>query len=131
MLVILGLLYGLYIFYLGIPIMLGTAQSQVITYFIVTLVVTFVVYFVISYIIGAVTIAAFGLGVFSVYKFKQEQPSRQLSWIFSLRSRKPVYFRLDEVYEFRMDPFRSSADTPDLRCLFKAEVSINNRLSSE
>ena len=65
-LVILGLLYGLYIFYLGIPIMLGTPQNQVITYLVVALVVTFVVYFVISFIVGAVTVAAFGLGAFGI-----------------------------------------------------------------
>ena len=62
--VILGLLYGLYILYLGIPIMLGTPQDQTVTYFVVILVVTFVVYFVIGAIIGGITLAAFHVSGF-------------------------------------------------------------------
>ena len=58
----LGLLYGLYILYLGLPIMLGTPQANALTYFIVILVVTFVVYAIISAIIGGITLAAFHFG---------------------------------------------------------------------
>ncbi len=65
-LVLLGLLYGLYILYLGLPILTSSPQDKTIVYFVVILVVTFVVYFVISAIIGAVTVAAFGLGAFGL-----------------------------------------------------------------
>jgi hypothetical protein len=47
-----GLLYGLYILYIGLPIVLKTPTDKVIGYVVVTLVVTFIVYFVLS-VIGA------------------------------------------------------------------------------
>jgi hypothetical protein len=50
---ILGLLYGLYILYIGLPIVLNTPKDKVLVYAIVTLVVTFVVYFVLALIAGA------------------------------------------------------------------------------
>jgi hypothetical protein len=55
----LGVLYGLYILYLGMPIVLNTPKDRVISYLIVTIVVTFVVYFIIAAIIGAITAALF------------------------------------------------------------------------
>ncbi|MDA4130992.1 MAG: YIP1 family protein [Thaumarchaeota archaeon] len=58
----LGLLYGLYILYLGLPIMLGTPQEQAITYVIVSVIVVIVVYAVLAAIAGAILLAAFGLG---------------------------------------------------------------------
>ena len=44
------MLYGLYIFYIGLPIVLKTPQNRVVMYVIVTLVVTFIVYFVLALI---------------------------------------------------------------------------------
>ncbi len=56
---ILGLFYGLYILYLGMPILLSTPKDKVITYLIVTVVVTLVVYAIIGAIIGAITATFF------------------------------------------------------------------------
>jgi hypothetical protein len=53
-----GLLYGLYIMYIGLPIVLKTPTDKVIGYVVVTLVVTFIVYFIFSVIAGAVALAA-------------------------------------------------------------------------
>jgi|ERR1022692_3424071 hypothetical protein len=49
---ILALLYGLYILYIGLPIVLKTPQNKVVMYVIATLVVTFIVYFILA-LIGA------------------------------------------------------------------------------
>jgi hypothetical protein len=51
---LLGALYGLYILYLGMPIILNTPKDRVITYLIVTIVVTLVVDLIIAAIIGAI-----------------------------------------------------------------------------
>jgi hypothetical protein len=61
---ILGFLYGLYILYLGLPIMLNTPKDKALTYVIVVVVVTLIVYFVIAAIIGTITALVFlhGLG---------------------------------------------------------------------
>ena len=56
---ILGLLYGLYILYIGLPIMLSTPSDRVLVYVVVIIVVTFVVYAVIGGIIAAVAAAFF------------------------------------------------------------------------
>jgi len=60
-LVILGLLYGLYIFYQGLPVMLGTPKDKVIIYLVVVLIVTFVIYAIVGVIIGAISLAAVGV----------------------------------------------------------------------
>jgi hypothetical protein len=64
-LVILGVLYGLYIMYLGLPILLNAPRDRVLTYLIVIVVVTIVVYVVVGAIIGAIVagilITSFGL----------------------------------------------------------------------
>jgi hypothetical protein len=60
-LTILGLLYGLYILWLGLPIMLGTRPDKVLVYFIVILVVSIIVYAVIGTIVGAIAVAFFFL----------------------------------------------------------------------
>lgn len=52
-------LYGLYILYLGIPVLMDTPKDKVITYLIVTIVVYVVVLFIIGAIIGAVMAALF------------------------------------------------------------------------
>jgi len=57
---ILGLLYGLYILYLGLPILLGTAKDKVLNYVIAIVVASIVVYAVIG-AIGAAASAAFFL----------------------------------------------------------------------
>jgi hypothetical protein len=56
---ILGLLYGLYILYLGLPIMLGTPADKALSYVVVVVVVALVVYAVIAAIIGSITAALF------------------------------------------------------------------------
>jgi hypothetical protein len=56
---ILGLLYGLYILYLGLPIIFDTPQDKVITYVVATVVVSFIVFYLVSAIVGAVSVAIF------------------------------------------------------------------------
>jgi hypothetical protein len=63
--VVLGVLYGLYIMYLGLPILLNAPRDKVLTYLIVIVVVTIVVYAIVGAIIGAIVAAilvtSFGL----------------------------------------------------------------------
>jgi len=61
---LLGLLYGLYILYLGLPIMLNTPKDKVVTYVVAVVIATFIVYFIFAAIIGAITIAAFHAGIY-------------------------------------------------------------------
>lgn len=56
---IVGLIYGLYILYAGLPIMLDTKSDKVLGYFITVIVATIIVYGVIAAIIGAVAAALF------------------------------------------------------------------------
>ena len=56
---ILGVLYGLYILYLGLPIMLGTPKDKVISYVIATVIATVIVYVVIGVIVSVITAAIF------------------------------------------------------------------------
>jgi hypothetical protein len=51
-LALLGLLYGLYILYKGLPIMLNTPADKTVTYVIAILIVTFIIEIIISLIIG-------------------------------------------------------------------------------
>ncbi len=62
---VLGLLYGLYILYLGLPILMSTPKDKVLSYVIVTVVATLIVYFVIRAIIAAIVASLFlaGLGL--------------------------------------------------------------------
>ena len=62
---VLGILYGLYILYLGFPILTTVPKDKALTYVIVTAVATLVVYAIISIIIEAVTVAMF-LGRFGL-----------------------------------------------------------------
>src|SRR4029077_13431343 len=55
----LGLLYGLYVLYLGLPIVLGTPPGREMTYIIAIVVVAIVVYAVIGAILAAITAAFF------------------------------------------------------------------------
>jgi Yip1 domain/zinc-ribbon domain len=59
LLVILGLLYGLYIFYKGIPILLNTPQDKVLVYAIVVIIVALIIGLVFTSIAGIVTAALF------------------------------------------------------------------------
>jgi len=56
---ILGVIYGLYILYKGMPIVLNTPNDRVISYLIVTLIVTFAVYFFVFLVVGLVAGALF------------------------------------------------------------------------
>jgi len=55
----LGVLYGLYILYVGLPLVLATPKDKVVTYVIGVVVATLVVFVVIGVIIGLVAVAAF------------------------------------------------------------------------
>jgi hypothetical protein len=55
----LGLIYGLYVLYLGLPIMLGTPPGKEMTYIVAIIVVAIIVYGIIYAIIGAITAAFF------------------------------------------------------------------------
>jgi len=57
-LALLGLLYGLYILYRGLPIMLGTPADKTVTYVIAILIVSFIIEIIISLIIGSLDAAA-------------------------------------------------------------------------
>ena len=59
----LGILYGLYILYLGLPRVMGTPKDKVLTYVVAVVVATLVVYFVLDVIIGVITSAAFHVGM--------------------------------------------------------------------
>jgi len=58
-LAILGLLYGLYILYRGLPIVLNTPADKTVVYVIAVLVVSFIIIAVISLIVGAFDALAF------------------------------------------------------------------------
>jgi Yip1 domain len=49
---IVGVLYGLYVLYLGLPAMLGTPKDKVVPYLMTIVVVTLVVYFVFGTLVG-------------------------------------------------------------------------------
>ncbi len=64
-LAILGLFYGLYILYLGVPIMLGTPKDKTLTYVIVVIIAVFIIFAIIDSIAFGVAALAF-FHVFSV-----------------------------------------------------------------
>ena len=55
----LGVLYGLYILYIGLPIVLATPKDKVVTYVVAVVVATLVVFVVIGVIIGLIAVLAF------------------------------------------------------------------------
>jgi len=57
---IIGVLYGLYIFYIGLPIVMGTAKDKVVPYLVTTLVVALIIYIVIAVIIGIISAVVLG-----------------------------------------------------------------------
>jgi hypothetical protein len=59
----LGLLYGLYILYKGLPIMMATPQDQQLTYTIVTVIVSIVVFVIIGVIVGIIAAVIVGAAI--------------------------------------------------------------------
>lgn len=55
----LGVLYGLYILYIGLPLVLATPKDKVVTYVIAVVVATLIVFVVIGVIIGLIAVLAF------------------------------------------------------------------------
>jgi len=62
-LVILGVIYAVYLFYLGVPVMMHTPSNQVIPY----MVVSAVVIILISFLLGVVTATLVGVGTYRPY----------------------------------------------------------------
>ena len=62
-LTILAALYSIYLFYLGLPVVMSTPTAQVIPYMLVSAVVVIVV----SLVLGAVTTAMAGVGAMSTF----------------------------------------------------------------
>ncbi|MGA9773337.1 MAG: Yip1 family protein [Blastocatellia bacterium] len=54
-LAIIAAFYGIYLFYLGVPVMMRTPQDKAVPYIVTTAVVCFVIYFIIFAIAGAIT----------------------------------------------------------------------------
>lgn len=57
--VLAGGIYSIYLFYLGLPVMMKTPPDKIIVYMIVSAVVIFVIYLVITMIVGSITAAAY------------------------------------------------------------------------
>lgn len=57
-LAILASIYGLYLFYLGLPLLMNTPKDKSLIYFIVVLIVTIVAYLVIGFITSALFVSA-------------------------------------------------------------------------
>lgn len=54
-----GGIYSIYLFYLGVPVIMKTPQDKVVAYIIASAVVIIVIYFVITIIVGVITTALF------------------------------------------------------------------------
>jgi len=61
-LIIFAALYSVYLFYLGVPVLMKTPQDKVIPYMIVSVVVIILVYVVISLVLGVFGGAAYTMG---------------------------------------------------------------------
>jgi hypothetical protein len=57
--VLAGGIYSIYLFYLGLPIMMKTPRDKVVPYMIVAAVVIFVIYIVIGLVVGGITAASY------------------------------------------------------------------------
>ena len=57
--VLAGIIYSIYLFYLGVPVIMKTPQDKVVVYMIAAAIVIIVIYFVISMIAGVITTALF------------------------------------------------------------------------
>jgi hypothetical protein len=60
LLAIFGLIYGLYLLYLGLPVLMRVPPDKLVGYFVVIIVVMIVLYFVIGMIVTALTATFFG-----------------------------------------------------------------------
>lgn len=60
-LVLIAGLYGLYLLYLGLPVLMNTPQDKTIGYLVVSIIVIILVYWVISMILTAIFLGIFGL----------------------------------------------------------------------
>jgi hypothetical protein len=65
---LIAMLYGLYVLYLGVPVMMKTPQDKVITYLIVSIIVLLVVYFILGVILAAILMPLFGLSMLSMMR---------------------------------------------------------------
>jgi len=54
-----GGIYSIYLFYLGLPVIMKTPQDKVVAYMIVALIVTVVIYFCVMMVVGMITAASF------------------------------------------------------------------------
>jgi Yip1 domain. len=61
-LVVLASLYGIYLLYLGLPVMMKTPQDKVVVYLVISIVVLIIVYTVISAVLSSIFFGIFGLG---------------------------------------------------------------------
>ena len=61
-LAMLASLYGLYVMYLGLPVMMKTPQDKVVLFLIVAVIAIFIVYAVVGGILSAILSGIFGLG---------------------------------------------------------------------
>jgi hypothetical protein len=57
--VLAGGIYSIYLFYLGLPVMMKTPADKILIYMIVSAVVIFVIYLVIVMVVGSITAAAY------------------------------------------------------------------------
>ena len=57
--VLAGGIYSIYLFYLGLPVLMKTPPDKVVAYMIVAAVVIFVIYIVIGAIVGVITTASY------------------------------------------------------------------------
>lgn len=59
-LALIGGLYGLYLLYLGLPVLMRVAQDKAVGYVVVVIVVNIVLYIVIAMVVASLTVAFFG-----------------------------------------------------------------------
>jgi hypothetical protein len=57
--VLAGGIYSIYLFYLGLPILMKTPPDKIVAYMIVAAVIIFVIYLVIGMVVGAITAASY------------------------------------------------------------------------
>jgi hypothetical protein len=57
--VLAGGIYSIYLFYLGLPVLMKTPPDKVVAYMIVAAVVIFVIYIVIGVVVGTITAASY------------------------------------------------------------------------
>ena len=57
--VLAGGIYSIYLFYLGLPVLMRTPQNKVVVYMIVAAVIIFVIYIVIGLVVGTITTASY------------------------------------------------------------------------